>query len=296
MPCSSVSPLSPFSPWGPSVPGIAFRPLDALLSNVALIAFLTLRSSVTSIAFRSLDTLFARVSLFPLKSGIALIAFRSLNALLSSITLVTFFSSGASISFISFWTLRSSVTFCSCGSFRAGDALFTLRTWAAFIALDSLWAKFTLWTLQSGGALFTGGTTVSFFSPVAFRSRRSHGARIALWTDRTAVLMTAFVFAVCHGNLTWMCYAFAMGWLLAFVSVKEDNIFYSIIMHMAFNLWTVIQLIIRRIDNLQEFLFGSRILIFGYGLLAFLVLTAWFRMNPEFTEAAEKWIRGKERI
>ncbi len=116
------------------------------------------------------------------------------------------------------------------------------------------------------------------------------------FSERTAVLMTAFVFAVCHGNLTWMCYAFAMGWLLAFVSVKEDNIFYSIIMHMAFNLWTVIQLIIRRIDNLQEFLFGSRILIFGYGLLAFLVLTAWFRMNPEFTEAAEKWIRGKERI
>lgn len=116
------------------------------------------------------------------------------------------------------------------------------------------------------------------------------------FSERTAVLMTAFVFAVCHGNLTWMCYAFVMGWLLAFVSVKEDNIFYSIVMHMAFNLWTVIQLIIRRIDNLQEFLFGSRILIFGYGLLAFLVLTAWFRMNPEFTEAAEKWIRGKERI
>ncbi len=116
------------------------------------------------------------------------------------------------------------------------------------------------------------------------------------FSERTAVLMTAFVFAACHGNLTWMCYAFVMGWLLAFVSVKEDNIFYSIVMHMAFNLWTVIQLIIRQIDNLQEFLFGSRLLIFGYGLLAFLVLTAWFRINPEFTEAAEKWIRGKERI
>lgn len=119
---------------------------------------------------------------------------------------------------------------------------------------------------------------------------------LAGFSERTAVLLTSAVFAACHGNLVWMCYAFIMGWLLAFVSLREDNIFYSILLHMAFNLWTVIQLIIRQSDRLQDFLFGSRFIIFGYGLLAFLVIAAWFKMHPEFAEDAKDWMRRRERI
>ena len=119
---------------------------------------------------------------------------------------------------------------------------------------------------------------------------------LAGFSERTAVLLTSAVFAACHGNLVWMCYAFIMGWLLAFVSLREDNIFYSILLHMAFNLWTVIQLIIRQSDRLQDFLFGSRFIIFGYGLLAFLVIAAWFKMHPKFAEDAKDWMRRRERI
>ncbi len=119
---------------------------------------------------------------------------------------------------------------------------------------------------------------------------------LAGFSERTAVLLSSAVFAACHANPVWMCYAFIMGWLLAFVSLREDNIFYSIILHMAFNLWTVIQLIIRQSDRLQDFLFGSRFIIFGYGLLAFLVIVAWFKMHPEFAEDAKDWMQRRERI
>ncbi len=119
---------------------------------------------------------------------------------------------------------------------------------------------------------------------------------LAGFSERTAVLLSSAVFAACHASPVWMCYAFIMGWLLAFVSLREDNIFYSIILHMAFNLWTVIQLIIRQSDRLQDFLFGSRFIIFGYGLLAFLVIVAWFKMHPEFAEDAKDWMQRRERI
>lgn len=119
---------------------------------------------------------------------------------------------------------------------------------------------------------------------------------LSQFSERTAVIVTSAIFAACHGNLTWICYAFVMGWLLAFVSVKEDNIFYSIILHMAFNLWTVIQLLIRQSAWLSNFLFGSRYLIVGYGLLAFLGLFAWFKMHPDFVEDIKTWMQRKERI
>ncbi len=119
---------------------------------------------------------------------------------------------------------------------------------------------------------------------------------LSQFSERTAVLLTSAIFAACHGNLAWICYAFVMGWLLAFVSVKEDNIFYSIILHMAFNFWTVVQLLIRQSDRFSEFLFGSWYLIAGYGLLAFLGLVAWFKMHPEFVEDIKDWMQRKERI
>ncbi len=116
------------------------------------------------------------------------------------------------------------------------------------------------------------------------------------FSEKSAVLITAAIFAVCHANPVWICYAFVMGWLLAFVSVKEDNIYYSIVMHMAFNAWTVIQLIIRHFDGVYTAFFGSKFMIFGYGLLAFVCIFAWIKMNPEFMEKIQEWLQRQERI
>lgn len=55
------------------------------------------------------------------------------------------------------------------------------------------------------------------------------------FSERTAVFISAGIFALCHVSFLWMVYAFVMGALLAKVAVWEDNILYSVALHMGFN-------------------------------------------------------------
>jgi len=52
---------------------------------------------------------------------------------------------------------------------------------------------------------------------------------------RTAMIVSAVIFALCHVSLLWMFYACVMGLMLAWVSVREDNLVYSIALHIGFN-------------------------------------------------------------
>ena len=58
----------------------------------------------------------------------------------------------------------------------------------------------------------------------------------------------------------------------------------------------MIQLIIRQFDGLYTVLFGSKMIIFIYGLLAFICMFAWIKMNPEFMEKLQDWLQKQERI
>lgn len=53
--------------------------------------------------------------------------------------------------------------------------------------------------------------------------------------EREAMFISSLVFALCHVSLAWMAYAFLMGMLLAWVSIREDNILYSVALHIGFN-------------------------------------------------------------
>lgn len=57
---------------------------------------------------------------------------------------------------------------------------------------------------------------------------------MTFFSEKTSVYITSAVFALCHVNPIWVVYAFFMGLLLAKVSLKEDNILYSVIVHAAF--------------------------------------------------------------
>jgi len=52
---------------------------------------------------------------------------------------------------------------------------------------------------------------------------------------KTAMMVSAAIFALCHVSLLWMIYAWIMGMLLAWVSVREDNLAYSVALHVGFN-------------------------------------------------------------
>ncbi len=61
------------------------------------------------------------------------------------------------------------------------------------------------------------------------------GGLLEGFETKTAVMISAVLFALCHVSLLWMLYAWAMGLLLAWISVREDNLAYSMALHVGFN-------------------------------------------------------------
>ena len=70
------------------------------------------------------------------------------------------------------------------------------------------------------------------------------------FTTRNAILLSSLVFALLHGDIITMIYAFIMGFIFAYVYVKYDNIKVSIMCHISantivifltsFNIWVLL--------------------------------------------------------
>lgn len=58
--------------------------------------------------------------------------------------------------------------------------------------------------------------------------------------EDTAVYVSSVIFAVCHVQPIWMIYSFFMGVLLAKLSIKKDNILYSVVLHAGFNFPSIV--------------------------------------------------------
>lgn len=86
--------------------------------------------------------------------------------------------------------------------------------------------------------------------------------------ERESVLIVSIVFGLCHVSPLWIVYAFLMGLLLANVSIEEDNIVYSIALHIGFNASVVPIWIINHVPALEKILFANHLLIAIYGIAA----------------------------
>ena len=65
--------------------------------------------------------------------------------------------------------------------------------------------------------------------------RRAIIDRIRPYGEKTAVIFSALVFGLFHGNLTQSIYAFALGLVLGYVYLRSGKLRYSAALHMAFN-------------------------------------------------------------
>lgn len=93
--------------------------------------------------------------------------------------------------------------------------------------------------------------------------------RLLSWFDeKKSILITAMVFALCHVSLIWIVYAFLMGAALAKISIDEDNISYSMALHIGFNANVVPIWVINHIPKLKDMLFSNGWLIALYGALS----------------------------
>ena len=100
--------------------------------------------------------------------------------------------------------------------------------------------------------------------------------RLLGWLDeKKSVMMVSVVFALCHVSLIWIVYALLMGVVLAKVSIEEDNIAYSIALHMGFNANVLPIWIINHVPELKAVLFANHGLIALYGVVS-CVMAVWF--------------------
>lgn len=59
--------------------------------------------------------------------------------------------------------------------------------------------------------------------------------RAIVFGDKTAILLSGFLFGIFHGNFHQLFYAFGLGCILAYVYVRTGNVKYTISFHMAVN-------------------------------------------------------------
>ncbi len=95
--------------------------------------------------------------------------------------------------------------------------------------------------------------------------------------ERKAIIIASLIFAVCHGEALWILYAFGMGFLLAWVSIREDNIFYGIMLHVGFNLPSAVTWLIRSVPSLSGTFFAGKGLVACYGAIAALCVVLLIR-------------------
>lgn len=61
--------------------------------------------------------------------------------------------------------------------------------------------------------------------------------RLRPFGDKTAIWVTSLMFGLMHGNLSQFFYAVALGLIFAFIAVRTNTIRYTIILHIAINLF-----------------------------------------------------------
>ena len=93
---------------------------------------------------------------------------------------------------------------------------------------------------------------------------------LRFFDEKKAVCLSAGVFALCHVNLLWILYAFFLGVVLAKTAIRKDNIFYGILLHGGFNLFSAVNLIITESGLGERLFYANRIAVLLYGVIGVL--------------------------
>ncbi len=129
-------------------------------------------------------------------------------------------------------------------------------------SIDALYRSWSVYL----GVLFN-----TFFTPlveeVVFRGYMLNRL-LPHWGEKASLFAVSLSFAFLHGTMIWMLYAFFMGWLIGRISINEDNILYSILMHIGFNmLSSLLWFIYLFRPGTKEALDADKLLIFFLGVL-----------------------------
>lgn len=107
-----------------------------------------------------------------------------------------------------------------------------------------------------------------------------------------AVLLSAAVFGLCHGELVWFCYAFVLGIFFAFIDLRAGSILPSILGHITFNAIGQIMSFVPETEEGAEIVFAMGILFLAAIVLPILDrkgIAALFRSRPVLPAVPVEW-------
>ena len=92
-------------------------------------------------------------------------------------------------------------------------------------------------SLLSGSDIFASLLFVGIIGPIVeeYVFRKQIINHVRMYGEKRAVIFSAFVFALFHGNLAQMFYAFTLGLVFGYVYIKTDDIKYSAGLHILVN-------------------------------------------------------------
>lgn len=99
--------------------------------------------------------------------------------------------------------------------------------------------------------------------------------RLSVYGSKVAVFVTAYAFALIHGNLSQLLYAFVLGLIFGYVALRTGGIRYTIVLHMLINFCGSALPILCGLQNPQEV---NQIVasIYGFSMIVVFVLSIIF--------------------
>lgn len=105
---------------------------------------------------------------------------------------------------------------------------------------------------------------------------------LPVFGETKAAGIVSILFALCHINLFWGIYGLVMGYLLAKISIRHDNLLYSIAMHVGFNLPAAINYVILNNEEYYHAFYGSAFFIACYGITAGCILLLLWKQYKHY--------------
>lgn len=111
------------------------------------------------------------------------------------------------------------------------------------------------------------GVVAPLIEEIVFRGYMIN--RLLTWfSEKQAVLISAVVFGIVHIHPLWLIYATVLGYILAVVAVKKDNILYSVCIHFGFNFPSLVNALVEALGLGNSYFFQSKLLVLVYGVIA----------------------------
>lgn len=118
--------------------------------------------------------------------------------------------------------------------------------------------------------------------------------KLRAYSDKTAIIFTSLTFALFHGNLSQFFYAFILGLIFAYITVKTNTIRYAVILHILVNLFGTVIMPMLALSGNNSLVVLSSILVIAFMLIGgFLFIKNYKKIRLDLDSEDQVRVRKK---